>query len=217
MTCKQCGADAVKDAVFCHKCGAPVGNAARVGNVTRDLTAKQRFAAALSRSDDDDDDSPEQVLWQGKFSHRAMIGSWLTAGVFTIALITLAIVAGFPTTGWLGVAAVLAVVWIGLLLLLLYRQVSIHYYLTSERLLHERGLLWREIDRIEAIDVDDVSFHQGPIERMLGVGTVRIRSSDVSTPTFDIQGIDDARNVASMIDDVRRKERRRRGLHIESI
>ncbi|MCA9237750.1 MAG: PH domain-containing protein [Planctomycetales bacterium] len=211
MTCKQCGADAVKDAVFCHKCGAPVGN------VTRDITAKQRFAAALSRSDGDDGDGPEQVLWQGKFSHRAMISSWLTAGVFTIALITLAIVAGFPTTGWLGVAAVLAVVWIGLLLLLLYRQVSIHYYLTSERLLHERGLLWREIDRIEAIDVDDVSFHQGPIERMLGVGTVRIRSSDVSTPTFDIQGIDDARHVASMIDEVRRKERRRRGLHIESI
>lgn len=210
MNCNQCGVAVPDDAAFCHKCGAPVGD------LVRDLTAKQRFAAALARGDDDDDD-PEQILWQGQFSHRAMIGTWLMAGGFTIALLVLAIAAGFSTAGWLGVAATLAVVWIGLLLVLLYRQVSVHYYLTNQRLLHERGLLWREIDRIEAIDVDDVTFRQGPIERMLGVGTVRITSSDATTPEFEVQGVENVRNVATMIDEVRRKERRRRGLHIESV
>ncbi|MAT70468.1 MAG: hypothetical protein CMJ58_13200 [Planctomycetaceae bacterium] len=210
MKCNQCGAAAPDDAAFCHKCGAPMGDLAT------DMNAKQRFAAALARGGDDDDE-PEQILWQGQFSHRAMIGTWITAGVLSIALVVMAFVAKFSTPGWLGVAGALAVVWIGSLLTLLYRQVTVHYYLTNQRLLHERGLLWREIDRIEAIDVDDVTYRQGPIERMLGVGTVRITSSDATTPEFDITGINNVRNVATMIDEVRRKERRRRGLHIESV
>ena len=141
---------------------------------------------------------------------------WL-AGVFTLALLALAVAAGFSGKAWLVTTGALAATWLGLLILLLYRQVSVHYYLTNQRILHERGLLWREIDRIEAIDVDDVSFTQGPVERLLGIGTVRIRSSDVSTPTFEIAGIEDVRNLATMIDEVRRAERRRRGLHIESV
>jgi hypothetical protein len=52
---------------------------------------------------------------------------------------------------------------------------------------------------------------------MLGIGTVRLLSSDQSTPQFSIVGIEDVRNVAMMIDDARRQERRKRGLHIESV
>jgi membrane protein YdbS with pleckstrin-like domain len=83
--------------------------------------------------------------------------------------------------------------------------------------MHERGLLWRRQDRIETIDIDDVAVEQGPIARMLGVGTVRLTSSDRSTPEFLLAGIEDVRNVATMIDNARRTERRKRGLHIESI
>ncbi|MBX3426492.1 MAG: PH domain-containing protein [Pirellulales bacterium] len=209
MTCKQCQATTPDDAAFCHKCGAALGNLAA------DLTARQRFGMALARGDGGDE--PEKILWQGRFSKRAMIGSWISAGVFTLALLALAVAAGFSGKAWLVTTGALAATWLGLLILLLYRQVSVHYYLTNQRILHERGLLWREIDRIEAIDVDDVSFTQGPVERLLGIGTVRIRSSDVSTPTFEIAGIEDVRNLATMIDEVRRAERRRRGLHIESV
>lgn len=209
MTCNQCGVALPDDAAFCHKCGAPVGKPAGAP------TGKQRLAAALAGGHDDDD--PEQVVWQGRYSPRAMFGTWLTAGVLTIALVVLGFVAKFSSIAWLGVAGLLAVVWIGLLLALLYKQISVHYYLTDQRLLHERGLLWREIDRIEAIDIDDVTFRQGPVERMLGVGTVHITSSDATTPKFAIVGIENVRQVATTIDEIRRKERRRRGLHIESV
>jgi hypothetical protein len=77
--------------------------------------------------------------------------------------------------------------------------------------------LWRETDRIEAIDIDDVSFSQGPVERMLGVGSIRILSSDQSHPTMDLPGIENVRAVASLIDEVRRQERRKRGLYVESV
>jgi hypothetical protein len=62
-----------------------------------------------------------------------------------------------------------------------------------------------------------VTVQQGPVERMLGVGSVRIVSSDQSTPEFHLIGIEDVRTVAGLIDDARRKERRKRGVHIESI
>jgi membrane protein YdbS with pleckstrin-like domain len=89
--------------------------------------------------------------------------------------------------------------------------------MTNQRLIHEHGLLWRQTDRIEAIDIDDVTVTQGPIARMVGVGNVKIVSSDQSTPLFYLRGIDDAREVATMIDEIRRKERRKRGVHIESV
>jgi hypothetical protein len=66
------------------------------------------------------------------------------------------------------------------------------------------------------IDIDDVAFSQGLIQRMLGVGTIRVTSSDRSHPTLALLGIDEVDRVSGMIDDARRKERRRRSLHIEA-
>ncbi len=75
----------------------------------------------------------------------------------------------------------------------------------------------RVTDRIEVIDIDDVTYEQGIVQRMLGVGTIRMSSSDRSHPELVLSGIDGVERVADMIDDIRRKERRKRGLHIEAI
>jgi len=77
--------------------------------------------------------------------------------------------------------------------------------------------LVRTTDRIEVIDIDDVTYRQGIVERALGVGTILLESSDRTHPTLILSGIDDVQRVAGLIDDVRRKERRRRGIHIEQI
>jgi membrane protein YdbS with pleckstrin-like domain len=186
-----------------------------LGDLSRDLSAKQRFAAALAGDRGDDDN--ERVLWEGKYSPRAMVGTWITAGVGTLGVLVAGLAMGWSGRTWLWAMLAIVAAWVLLGVWLLYRQLSVRYFLTSQRLLHERGLLWREIDRIEAIDIDDVVFHQGPVERLLGVGTVRIRSSDLTTPEFEVVGIDDVRNVAAMLDEVRRQERRKRGVHIESV
>jgi uncharacterized membrane protein YdbT with pleckstrin-like domain len=108
-------------------------------------------------------------------------------------------------------------IWGLMFLVLAYRRLSVRYRLTTFRLFHESGLLSRTTDRIEAIDIDDVRVHQGLIERMLGVGTVKIRSSDQTDPELHLPGIEDVRAVADLIDNTRRAERERRGMHIESI
>ena len=107
---------------------------------------------------------------------------------------------------WLALAA-----WYG------YRRMSVHYKLSNQRLQHENGLLWRTVDRVELIDIDDVTYRQGPVERLLGVGTIVIASSDTTNPELQLPGIEHVSKVADMIDDARRKERRSRGLHIESV
>ena len=114
-------------------------------------------------------------------------------------------------------AAVAAFVWLYLIGLLVYRKLSVRYELTTERFIHEVGILRRVTDRIEVIDIDDVNYTQGIIERMVGVGTIKISSSDRSHPELTMRGIDDVKRIADEIDDVRRAERRRRGLHIEAI
>jgi membrane protein YdbS with pleckstrin-like domain len=216
MKCQHCGASVVDGAAFCHVCGGQLAG----GGVTpppvaaQEPTPKQRFAAASGDSLGSD---AEQVLWQGRFSKLAMIGAWISAGLFSVALVIAGVLLAFDAMAWTITVAVIGLVWVALLLRLLYQQLSVRYMLTNQRLVHEHGLLWRKIDRIEVIDIDDVSFSQGPVERMMGIGTVKVLSSDQSTPELSLVGIEDVREVATLIDNARRQERRKRGLHIESV
>lgn len=208
MRCPRCAVEIVEEALFCHQCGHRLKE---VGGED----PRSRFTSAVGTGDGEDE--PEQELWQGQFSKLAMIGAWIGAALFSLALVILAVVGGYSGTAWAICLLVIVLVWVGLLVRLLYRQLSQHYYLTNRRFVHEKGLLWRSIDRIEAIDIDDVSYQQGPVERALGVGTIRISSSDTSDPLMEMPGIENVKDVAEMIDEVRRQERRKRGLHIEAV
>jgi len=97
-----------------------------------------------------------------------------------------------------------------------YRRMSIFYELTSQRFIHTSGIFVRTTDRIDVIDIDDVAYTQGLIQRMLGVGTIALVSKDRSHPKLSLRGIDQVSKVAGMIDDVRRKERKKRSLHIDA-
>ena len=65
--------------------------------------------------------------------------------------------------------------------------------------------------------LDDITYSQTIIDRMFGVGTIRIVSSDRSHPDLPVPGIDNVKDVASKMQEARHEERMRRGLHIESI
>jgi hypothetical protein len=67
------------------------------------------------------------------------------------------------------------------------------------------------------IDIDDVTLRQGLIERMFDVGTIHVRSSDMTHGNLSMVGIEDARTVTDLIDNTRRAERQRRGLFMENV
>lgn len=177
---------------------------------------RERFqqAAAAKQADGDD---PEDDLWEGSYSHLAMVGCWIGGGVVTLFALVIGLMAGLPSGAWLGLMGGVVLLWIGLAAWYGYRRLSVHYRLSTQRLVHESGLLWRTVDRVELIDIDDVTYRQGPIERLLGVGTILVSSSDRTTPELELPGIAEVGVVSDTIDDARRKERRSRGLHIEAV
>ena len=173
---------------------------------------RSRFEQAVASKQGGDD--PEDELWSGSYSHLAMIGSWIGGGIASLIALVALPMAGL---GFLVVLGLVLLLWIMLVGYYFYRRLSVHYRLTSQRLIHAAGLLWRTNDRVELIDVDDVTYRQGPVERVFGVGSILVSSSDRTTPELVLPGIENAREVADLIDDARRKERRSRGLHIEAV
>lgn len=214
MQCPRCRAEVDPQVKFCPECGASLASDEAT------VAGRLRNAAESKRGGVDE----ERPLWQGGFSAKGMVGVWvLLVVVSVVAIVATVLLVGAGTLGvGLPVAlpvvlAVLGVLWLIGAAMLLYRRASIHYELTSQRLVHRHGILSRTTDRIELIDVDDIQYTQGLIERMLGVGTIIVQSSDVSHPHLQLYGIDRVQNVADTIDDARREERRRRGLHIETV
>lgn len=214
MKCEVCGENMAADAVFCPKCGERRKTDEPAAAPTTGAD-KMRQTMASKLLDPKADDS-ETVLWQGSYSPKAMVGGWLLSLIVTVVAFTV----GFFLTavGGLFIAAVLSLaVWAGHLALLIYQRLSHEYKLTTQRFIHASGVLRRITDRIEVIDIDDVQVTQGFVERFLGVGTIRILSSDVTSPLTTLVGISDVSRIATLIDDTRRSERRKRSVHIESV
>jgi membrane protein YdbS with pleckstrin-like domain len=146
-----------------------------------------------------------------------MVHYWVLAGAISIsAPVALLVTQAEPPAWWMAIV-ILAAMWLGLFTLLVIRKLSVRYELTSQRMIHKVGILHRVTDRVEVIDIDDVSVSQGIIERLLRIGTIEIHSSDRSHPAIIMPGIDHAYAVAELIDEARRTERLRRGIHIEAI
>ncbi|QDU91122.1 Bacterial membrane flanked domain protein [Pirellulimonas nuda] len=227
MQCPKCQAEVAEESVYCPKCGgrldarhAPSDLKTPEADPAAPPAAeapRERFLRAAASKQTDGEETEEQ-LWQGSYAKMAMIGSWAAGGLATVAAPIVLGVAGMLSGGglfWLLIG--LLVMWVLLVGLYFYRRFSVHYTLTTQRLIHESGLLWRTIDRVELIDIDDVTFRQDPVQRAFGVGTIQIDSSDTTTPKLKLPGIERVRYVADLIDDARRRERRRRGLHIEAV
>lgn len=221
MRCPQCGADVVAEAIFCHKCGYKLPqDESLTGSVSSETSDSsvgpaEKLSSAISKLDTSDQSEIE--LWRGGFSSKAMFGAWCLSALISIVLLVIGAVWIRSGMYWLIISIAAVAPWIYNLILLAYRRLSVKYLLTNQRFVHESGLLRRLINRIEVLDIDDISFEQGVVERIVGVGSIHIISSDRSHPDLTLMGIENVREVSGLFDDTRRAERRRRGLHIESI
>lgn len=218
MKCPACRAEVIADAVFCSACGARLNDEQHAAAVAATSEDRQEAASPRERlARRNVPDEAETELWQGGYSPKAMLGGWVASGLVTIAAIAAPLLIASGGGWWLASLGVILLAWIVPALVLAYRRLSMKYRVTNQRLFHESGILRRRTDRIELIDIDDVATDQGIFERMLNVGTIRITSSDRTHPVLLLQGIDGVRDVAAKIDNGRRAERLRRGLHIESV
>lgn len=173
---------------------------------------------SIKRESDNQRNEKETELWSGSFSIKAMYGTWICDAIATVAVLFLCI--SWPLLGgltWLYGLIAMLILWGVTASIYCYRRLAVKYIVTTQRLIHQRGILVRTTDRIELIDVDDISFSQGLIQRVIGVGTITISGSDKTDPVLVMQGIEDVAKVAMKIDDARRSERRKHSLHIETV
>ena len=216
MKCPHCATRVLTNSAFCHRCGQPLLDPA-THSVPPPLHSARRNRREPLGEPGDTAGETEYTLWRGTYSAKGMVDQWLTACLVTLALPIGTRMAGADATVWLALAGLLAALWLALLCLLVWRKLNVSYVLTTQRFSHQLGFLTRYTHRIELIDIDDVSFRQGILERLLGVGTIVIDSSDRTDPVLVMPGIDAVPLVAEMIDDARRAERLRRGLYVEAI
>ncbi|MCE9546244.1 MAG: PH domain-containing protein [Planctomycetia bacterium] len=186
--------------------------AATTGAAPTATGGQSRFGASGAGTAEDQ----ERDQWQGTFSPRAMIPHAVAAAVLTLIVLIGAAFMKLSGAVWMWLLLAMVVGWIALAIRLWLRRMGVFYRLTTQRLFYEVGLLNRRINRIDVIDINDVTVDEGFIERMLGVGTVRIKSTDDSEPVLSLTGIENVRHVADLIDQNRRRERMRRGLHIDT-
>lgn len=110
-----------------------------------------------------------------------------------------------------GIAAI-AVQWIG--------NISKKYELTSQRLIMRTGIIFKRVDEIELYRVKDTRVDFSLLNQLTGIGTVTLRSSDVSSQETDfiIRDVPRAREVRELIRtlvDQARQRRRVRELDVD--
>jgi hypothetical protein len=221
MRCPSCGVEAIEQAVYCHKCGERID--AQQGGISG--SPRSAAAPALAPAEvlqraaasQEGPNQPEEELWRGGYSSKAMLASWVLSGLVSLALLIVGIWWVRQASYWLMLLLAMLVPWLYGLAILCYRRMSVRYLLTTQRFIHESGIVRRVNDRVEVLDMDDIAYEQGLLERLVGVGTIRIASSDRTHPELVLAGIENVKTVSELFDGARRAERRRRGLHVEQI
>lgn len=210
MNCPRCSAPQPDDAAFCNKCGGS-------------LSAKPAAAPAANPlqppSGTRPPDNPEQDVWEGRMSGKALAHLWalwiLWAGILTYVYFGIEYV---QTHAWAGytvlILAVLPLPYI--LFKLAYGKLAIKYRLSTHRFFKSVGILSRKINELELIRVDDVSVEQNIFQRLFDVGVITIMSTDTTDPRLIVYGVDSPIALKEKIREHVRK-RRERSLFVESL
>ncbi len=97
----------------------------------------------------------------------------------------------------------------------LYRWLAVkctRFTLTTQRFRIERGILNKHLDDLELYRVKDITLSQPLIQRIVGLGTLTMVTSDATTPTVILPAIPDALPIMDRIRNEVDRVRRERGV-----
>ena len=138
----------------------------------------------------------EAVYFDGRPFLGGKPGQVIILTVLAVLFMLGPVIYGFVHRWPSGIAWIVCEV-IGIVLLLtpfiLSKQVR--YRISNYRIDYERGFLSKNIQTMELWHVEDLSFHQSVIDRLVGIGTIRVLSHDDTMPDLNIHGIPDARKI----------------------
>lgn len=156
--------------VACPTCQSPV-----VVPKPRSAAAVRAVPLPVAGSAETDDAGAEREVLSTGPSSIGYLGRAIAGLLFCLAGIVFLF--SIPVAG-----AVLLCVGVLLLISIWVAVATIRYRLTDQRLICRRGLIARRIEEVELFRVKDVTVSQGLLERILGIGSVVVLSTDDSTP-----------------------------------
>jgi membrane protein YdbS with pleckstrin-like domain len=121
---------------------------------------------------------------------------WIAlAGPVVVALLVIVawiiVIPKLPDKGFSHTAGLIVLLTVGAILLLWYclrtliRWATSHFVVTNERVIHRQGLIAKNSMEIPLDRIQNVRFHQGVFERMIGAGDVILESAgEQGTNTF---------------------------------
>ncbi|NOX58870.1 MAG: PH domain-containing protein [Planctomycetes bacterium] len=167
------------------------------------------------------DPANEKSVWQGRTDWRHYIGICLVSGSAIILAWTIIIYAASKTSlsGWW--ALIIGVLLTGLVVVIvggwiLLQILRTRYRLTDQRLFVERGIFSQTIDQSELIRVDDVRLRKKFTDRIFGLGSIELLTTDTSDRGLIIEGVANPEKIAEHIR-TRMRELRSRSLFIENL
>jgi len=165
----------------------------------------------------------ESDVWSGRTSWKHYIGRmilWFLANTFFVVVTIwcsyhiewLTFSRGFAIVTLVfalsGFEMVIRRVWL--------KVIDHRYRLTTQRLFIDRGIFSRTIDQTELIRVDDVRLYKSFMDRLFGLGSVAIISTDATDREIVIEGITKPDEVAESIR-TRMRSLRRKSLFLEQL
>jgi hypothetical protein len=209
VPCPECKAQVSRAAAACPRCGFPFGGAT--------LAAGNVFQAGRGGPP-----ANEEILWEGSPSLKAMAVSMTATALFAIVVPLVVYLAYAPlrdtlthastdaaglvreheeTARTVLIVAVVAAVG-ARLARLAWRTVvlrSQRYGISNQRIMMESGVFSKTLVEIDVRTIDDITFHQTLVERVLGIGQIAILSSEPSNPRVRLVGVPDPRAVRELV------------------
>lgn len=167
-------------------------------------------------------DERERVIYEGPSSQWA--NGWVFVKccvVAVIGLITWVAASGIP-----GKDAAAAAAWAGQAVVVLalivaarawWRVRFLIYRISTSRVEVERGCISKRIENLEMYRVTDIQLNIGLFERLVGVGSITLITTDKTTPRLTIAGVPRPRALYETLkQEIVRADKRRGVVHLET-
>lgn len=131
--------------------------------------------------------APPTVIYEGSPSWKAWFWSYVAAGVLSVVIVGL--------------------FW---MLILNLKRSGRRFKITQRAIDYEDGLLTRRLETLQLWRVRDIEFRQSLLDRMLGIATIHVFTTDVTDPVLVLRGLPASREIFERLKDAAEGARQQR-------